>query len=115
MKRRVADDASCSIVLVSCGNAEEADAIASGLVREKCAACVTVIPHARSVFFWKNRITRAREHILFIKTLSRNFKRVEKIVRSLHSYEVPEIVMISIERGSASYMKWIRECVSCEQ
>lgn len=97
------------VVLVSAGSAREARRLAEELVRGKWAACVTVIPGARSVYSWKGRVTTAREHLLLIKTRRSLWLPLQKRIRALHSYEVPEILALPVAGGHPAYLEWLRQ------
>ena len=97
------------IVLVTCASRREAERIARALVEDRLCACVNVLPGVKSVFTWKGRFSKASETMLLCKTRKSLFKEVEKAVLMMHSYEVPEIISIPVENGSAKYLGWIRE------
>ena len=100
------------VVLVTCGSAEEAERIARALVKDRLAACVNVL-HApvESIYRWKGKIESAKEFLLLVKTSRRRFAEVQAAVRRLHSYDLPEIVALPVERGSKAYLDWISESV----
>ena len=97
------------IVLVTCGSEEEALKIANALVESRLAACVNLVAPIRSIYRWEERIWDEKEWLLVIKTQKDRFEDLEKKVKSLHSYSVPEIVSLPIVEGSSSYLDWIRE------
>ena len=97
------------VVLVSCGSEEEATKIANSLVEERIAACVSIISPVRSIYRWEGRIWDEREWVLIIKTQKRRFAELERKVKSLHSYSVPEIIALPVVEGFASYLKWLEE------
>ena len=97
------------VVLVTCGSEEEALKIAKALIEEHLAACVNVISPIRSIYRWEGKIWDEREWLLIIKTQSHRFGELEKKVKSLHSYSVPEIVSLPIVEGSSSYLNWLVE------
>jgi periplasmic divalent cation tolerance protein len=97
------------VVLVTCGSEEEALKIAHSLVEERVAACVNLVSPVRSIYRWEGKIWDEKEWILIIKTQKERFEELEKRVKSLHSYSVPEIVGLPIVEGSASYLKWLEE------
>jgi len=99
------------IVLSTAGSAEEAQKIAQALVERRLAACVNIVGPIQSVYRWKGAVESAPEHLLIIKTTAAAFPRVRDAIRELHSYELSECVMLSIEAGSEEYMKWIGESV----
>lgn len=95
------------LITTSCGSREEADRIATALIEAAAAACVQILP-ATSVYRWKGKVERHEEYVLHIKTRSAHADLVEAKVRELHSYEVPELVMLPIAGGSADYLGWMR-------
>jgi periplasmic divalent cation tolerance protein len=97
------------IVLVTCGSEEEAAKIAHSLVEERLAACVNITSPVRSIYRWEGKIWDEREWILIIKTQKKRFGELEKKVKALHSYSVPEVIAFPIVKGSASYLKWLEE------
>jgi periplasmic divalent cation tolerance protein len=97
------------VVLITTPTIIEARAIGKKLVKEKLAACANIIPRIESVFFWQGRIRQEREILIVVKTQRAVFGRLVKRVKSLHSYTVPEIIALSITRGSKDYLRWIRE------
>jgi periplasmic divalent cation tolerance protein len=97
------------VVMVTCGSEEEATKIATSLVEERLAACVNIISPVRSIYRWEGKIWDEREWLLIIKTKTKRFEDLEKKVKSLHSYSVPEIIGLPIVEGSVSYLKWLEE------
>jgi periplasmic divalent cation tolerance protein len=97
------------IVLVTCGSEEEAVKIAHSLVEERVAACINLISPVRSIYRWEGKIWDEREWILIIKTQKKRFEELEKKVKSLHSYSVPEIIGLPVVEGAPSYLKWVEE------
>lgn len=98
------------VVLVTCGSRPEARKIARALLERQLAACVNLLPgRVESVYRWKGKVERAREVLLLIKTSRRVFAALEKEIRRLHSYEVPEIIALPISAGSPAYLKWISQ------
>ncbi len=97
------------VVFVTCGSEEEGLKIANALVDERLAACVNLISPIRSIYRWEGKIWDEKEWLLIIKTQKDRFEELEKKVKSLHSYSVPEIISLSIIEGSSAYLDWIRE------
>jgi periplasmic divalent cation tolerance protein len=97
------------VVLVTCGSEEEAMKIANALVEEHLAACVNLVSLIRSIYRWEGKIWDEKEWLLVIKTQKQRFGEVEKKVKSLHSYSVPEIISLPIVEGSSSYLNWLEE------
>lgn len=82
--------------------------IARALVEKRLAACVTVTAAAASVYRWRGKICEEAERVLLIKTRSELFPALEEALRSLHPYEVPELIALPVERGSKAYLDWLR-------
>lgn len=89
------------------GNKKQAEEIARRLVKAHLAACVQVIGPIESVYRWKGKIESTKEWLCLIKAKGLNFKKIEKEIKRLHSYEVPEIVAIPIIKGSGEYLSWM--------
>jgi periplasmic divalent cation tolerance protein len=98
-----------SVVLVTCASEEEALKIAQALVEDHLAACVSLAAPIRSIYRWEGKIWDEKEWLLIIKTQAKRFVELEKRVKSLHSYAVPEIISLPIVEGSSPYLTWIRE------
>ena len=73
----------------------------------KKAACVNIIPGVRSLFWWEGKVEEADEHLLIVKTRAALFPEVTRIVKSLHSYDVPEIIALPITDGNQDYLDWL--------
>ena len=97
------------VVLVTCGSEEAALKIANALVEAHLAACVNLVAPIRSIYRWEGKICDEKEWLLIIKTQKQRFEELEKKVKSLHSYSVPEIIGLPITEGSSAYLNWIRE------
>lgn len=101
------------LILSTASTHDEASRIAEILVTEQLAACVQLSP-VESWYRWKDKITRAPETQLEIKTMAHLAAEVEQRIRALHSYDVPEIVVMPITGGSAEYLEWIGQSVRAE-
>ncbi len=95
------------VVLSTSDSAEEASRLARQLVEKRLAACVNVIPGARSIYRWKDSIEEASEWVLLIKSSRPLFPQLQSELAKLHSYEVPEMVALGIVDGAESYMRWL--------
>ena len=95
------------IVYVMAGSPAEGDRLARALVDERLAACVNRIATVQSVYRWEGKLEQSEEQLLIIKTQRRLFAALEKRVRELHSYSVPEIVALPIIEGSQDYLRWL--------
>jgi periplasmic divalent cation tolerance protein len=101
------DDVKQILVLTTCPGSISAKKIAQDLVTEKLAACVNIIPGIQSYFSWVGKVDTANEHMLIIKTTPDAYDALEKRLKKLHPYELPEIIAVPIEAGSAAYLDWI--------
>jgi periplasmic divalent cation tolerance protein len=97
------------IIFTTAGSREEARKIANALVERKLAACVNIVPQIESIYRWEGKVESAEEWLLIIKTNFSAFDRVRDTIKELHSYDLPECVSISVDDGSAEYLKWIGE------
>jgi periplasmic divalent cation tolerance protein len=97
------------MVFVMAANEDEAHRIAQALVAERLAACVNITGPVRSIYRWRGEIENASEYMLVIKTSKRHFSKLERRVRELHSYEVPEIVAVTLVEASKPYVAWLAE------
>ena len=95
------------IVLTTAGSQEEARKIAHALVERRLAACVNIVPQIESVYRWQGKLESATEWLLIIKTQASAFERVRDAVKELHSYDLPECVMLEVAEGSKKYLDWI--------
>jgi len=97
------------VVLVTAKDRAEARHIGERLVEERLVACANVVPGVDSTYWWKGKVERASEALLLMKTSSEKLDRLISRVKELHSYEVPEVLALPIERGSPEYLKWLKE------
>lgn len=100
------------LVLTTAGSQEEARKIAHALVERRLAACVNIVPRIHSVYRWQGQVESADEFLLIIKTARSRQAEVERTVRQLHSYNLPEHIVLAIDAGNDAYLQWIEECVS---
>lgn len=99
------------LVLVTVEDLEEAKKIASSLVEEKIAACCNISSPLTSVFEWQGKIETATEFKLFIKTFEEKWDVLSSRIKELHSYTVPEINMIRINRLNPGYLNWMHDVI----
>ena len=97
------------VILVTASSEEEAKKIAQSLVDKRLAACVNIIKNVYSLFWWQGKIDSAKEVLLVIKTRKALAAKLIKKIKSLHSYEVPEIIALPIVSGNKEYLEWINE------
>jgi periplasmic divalent cation tolerance protein len=112
-KRKIAPTSGGEIVVfVTTASEEEAARIGRAVVEDGLAACANVIPRIRSIFRWEGKVSDEQEALMLLKTRADLFDDLAKAVKRHHSYDVPEIIALPIGRGSADYLKWIRDVTS---
>lgn len=97
------------IALTTAASQEEAERIAHALVEDRLAACVNIIPGLTSIYRWQGAVETAGEILLLIKTTVANLATVEEAVRRLHSYDVPEFLVLTPGAASKPYLDWLVE------
>jgi len=102
----------CRIILVTCGTLREARRIARAVVEAKFAACVNVILNpVESIYRWKGKIEVSREYLLVMKSTAKRLPELERMVQGMHSYDVPEFLVLPVVSGSHEYLGWLVESV----
>jgi periplasmic divalent cation tolerance protein len=99
------------IVLVTTADKQEAERIIRRLLDEKLIACANIISPVSSHFHWSGRIEKADECLVLMKSREDLFEELAETVKSLHSYEVPEILALPIINGSKTYIDWLESCL----
>jgi periplasmic divalent cation tolerance protein len=100
------------VVLVTCGTLSEGRKIARRVVQKRLAACVNVLRSPLSSYYiWKGKLEAAREYLLVMKTTRNRLAELEKEVKRLHSYEVPEFIALPVAAGSKDYLAWLESSV----
>lgn len=95
------------VIFVTTSSKKEAQRIASVLIKDKLAACVNIIGNIESVFWWQGKVEAAKEELLVIKSKKAKLPAIIKLVRSLHSYDVPEVIALPVVGGYKRYLEWI--------
>jgi periplasmic divalent cation tolerance protein len=96
-----------AIIFVTAASEQEAASISRALVDEGLAACANIIPQIRSIYRWKEKVWDERETLIIIKSREDLFERIRRRVKELHSYEVPEITAVKLDKGDSAYLQWI--------
>ena len=99
------------VIFVTAAGKKEADGIASALIKKKLAACVNIADRVQSVFWWQGRVDTAKELLLIIKSKRPLLPKIIKLIKSKHSYKVPEIIALPIISGNPDYLRWIDDSV----
>jgi periplasmic divalent cation tolerance protein len=97
------------VVYVTTPNEDEAVKIAKAIVEEGLAGCVNIVKAVRSIYRWQGKIEDDSEALMIIKTKRELFDQLQKRIKGLHSYSVPEIISLPITDGSADYLNWLKE------
>ncbi len=98
--------------MMTAGSVENAEAIARALVSERIAACVNVLPGVRSTYRWEGKVAVDSECLLLVKTVRGRFAALEARVKSLHTYELPEVIALDVAAGAKAYLEWLCAAVS---
>jgi periplasmic divalent cation tolerance protein len=100
------------VVLLTCGTLPEANRIARAAVEARLAACVNVMLNpVESIYRWKSKVEVSREYLLLMKTTAKRLPALERMVHSMHSYDVPEFLVLPVISGSREYLGWLAESV----
>jgi periplasmic divalent cation tolerance protein len=100
------------VVLTTCGNDEDAQALARVLVDQRLAACVNAVGNVASTYRWKGEVREDRETLLIIKTTTSRFAALEQAIRKHSKYELPEVIALPVAAGAAHYLAWVGESVA---
>lgn len=95
------------VCLTTCDDAARAEALAAALVECGAAACVTVLPGARSFYRWQGEVHSDAELLLVIKIRRADYPRLERELLARHSYDVPELLALPVLAGAPDYLKWL--------
>jgi periplasmic divalent cation tolerance protein len=99
---------SAVIILTTYPADQDPSALATTLVEEHLAACVSVLPPMRSTYRWEGKVEHAMEQQLLIKTRAERVEAVKVRLAALHPYQVPELVVLEVARGSERYLEWLQ-------
>ena len=99
------------VVLITAVDKKQAAKIARALVQRKLVACVNVIDRVSSMFWWKGSVDTAVEVLMLAKSTRAKLPRIAALVKSMHSYEVPEIIALPVVGGNRDYLDWIDESI----
>ncbi|NWU02321.1 CUTA protein, partial [Urocynchramus pylzowi] len=100
-----------SIALVSCLSQQMARDIARAIMDKRLAAHVNILPESSALYFWKGELEESTEVLLLVKTRTSKIEELSNYVRSIHPFEIPEIISLPIDQGNPAYLKWIEENV----
>jgi periplasmic divalent cation tolerance protein len=98
-----------SVIYAATPTIEDARTIARALVKEKLVACVNIIPKIESIYRWQGKIEEATECALLAKTTEQNIEAAMQKIRSLHPYDVPEILVFPPVGGLKEYLTYVED------
>ena len=104
----------CAIVLTTVTSKIEARKLSKGLLNKQLIACSNILGPLESHFVWKGKAQCGREYLMILKTMENRFHLVKEFILQHHSYDVPEVLMISVQDGAAPYLRWVERCVRGE-
>ncbi|MBE0478046.1 divalent-cation tolerance protein CutA [Candidatus Aerophobetes bacterium] len=94
-------------VITTCEKKEDAEQIAKNLIEKRLAGCIQILGPILSTYWWKGSVERAEEWLCFIKSKKSCFADIEKTIKKIHPYEIPEIIALPIVQGSKDYLTWL--------
>jgi periplasmic divalent cation tolerance protein len=97
------------LVMTHLPDRESAIRMAEHLVEQRLAACVNIQASSTSIYHWQDKIERAEETALHAKSTLDRYPELEKTIREMHPYELPEIVYVHLDGGEPSYIQWIEQ------
>jgi periplasmic divalent cation tolerance protein len=97
------------LVITNLPDRDAAWKLAQALIDQRLAACVNLLAGCTSVYRWEGAIEQAEEVPVLIKTRAARYPEVEALIRSLHPYELPEIIAVPVVRGLPDYLQWVAE------
>lgn len=95
------------VILVTTVNQEEAVRIGKEMVNAKLAACANVIPGIQSIYRWNGKVVQEEEVLLILKSVKPRYRALEKAIKAMHTYEIPEIIALPVKEGFDRYIGWV--------
>ncbi len=95
------------VVFITTATTDEARRISRVLLEQRKAACVNIVPRVSSYFWWQDKLDSKQESLLIIKTKASLLDEIVRLVKEIHSYEVPEVIALPIVGGSEDYLDWV--------
>ena len=95
------------VLFITTATTNEAQRISKVLLEQRKVACVNIVPKVSSLFWWENKLDSAHESLLIVKTKASLLNEVVRLVREIHSYDIPEIIALPIVGGNKDYLEWI--------
>jgi len=95
------------VIFITTGTDEEAHKVAEALLKNRHAACVNIVPRISSLFWWQDKLDSAQESLLIVKSKASLLSEIVRLVKEVHSYDVPEVIALPIIGGNPDYLEWI--------
>jgi periplasmic divalent cation tolerance protein len=95
------------VVLVAVGNQKEAVRIGEGMVNARLAACANIITGIQSIYHWKGKVVKTKEVLLILKSTKPRYRALERAIKTMHKYEIPEIIALPVKEGFKQYIGWV--------
>ncbi len=96
------------VILVTAVNQREATRIGEAMVNANLAACANIISRIQSIYRWKGKVVKTEEALLILKSTKSRYRALEKAIKAIHTYEIPEVIALSVKQGHDRYMGWVR-------
>lgn len=103
------------VVMTTAGSEEQATNLAQELVDRRLAACVNIVSQVCSIYRWKGKVWQDEEKMLVVKTAAHLFPAVRDAIRELHTYELPEVIMMPIQDPDPEILEWLEGCLGPEE
>ena len=95
------------VLFITTATVEEAQQISKALLNQRKVACINIVPKVSSHFWWQGELDSAKESLMVAKTKASQLNEIVRLVKELHSYEIPEIIALPIVGGNQDYLEWI--------
>ena len=99
------------VILITAPTEKEAKSVGRCLIEKGLAACVNLISGVESLFVWKGKLCQEGEVLLVVKSVREKAAEIITVVQKMHSYDVPEIIVLPIVDGSKDYLNWLQESI----
>lgn len=103
------------VVFMTTATKQEAQRIVRSLLDKYLIACANVLGPVESQFWWREKIEKANEFLVLMKSDEKLFEELAKTIKEMHSYEVPEILALSIVKGWPPYLEWLNRSLRLSQ
>ena len=104
---KVGKDVAYSVVLTTLGNRVDAQSLVRRLVEDRLVACGTIVENAFSIYEWQGKLEETSEVLVVLKTREDLWDELQKAVRELHPYDVPELLALPVQKGLHANLEWL--------